>query len=324
VQGFIKFNRGEQSENLEPKPLENHLLSVIARRVSRTGNPVKGVEIGESLIGDYEKMGLKRQPYRTALTNLIKWGYITTRVTNRTTYARLCNSDVYDCNILDANQQPNPKITREQPEPNHNQEEKKKELKNKEEEKEREKSALAKIEFLKSKVEGLELALKTNLEKGKEKSSEKKESRVFPDNTPRKTYEVETPKSATESKKPYEIFLSSYPFEKKGWTRGLIDIFLTYCEIKNEKSNRGYSQTQIKLRLAEINEAIPKHEMNWIEKLVTDAANGSWAAFKFDDRIAIRKKKEKEEQPTQTATTGEGGFMKSVSLNHKNVWNKQN
>lgn len=141
--GFIKYNRSEAAENLECRPNENHLLSIIARRVSRNGNPIKGVKKGEALIGDYEKIGLKRQPYRTALANLVKWGYVTTRVTNRTTYAKLANIEVYDCNILETNHQTNPKLTTkptnsqptEQPTSNHNQECKNKEDKNKEEEK---------------------------------------------------------------------------------------------------------------------------------------------------------------------------------------------
>lgn len=311
-QGFIKYNRGEQAENLEHRPFENHLLSVIARRVSRTGNPVKGVEIGESLVGDHDQMGLTRQKYRTALANLIKWGYVTTRVTNRTTYARLCNSDVYDCNILDANHQPNPKKTRKQPDANHNQEVKKKEIKNKEEEKEREKAHTQKIEFLESENKKLQLALKTFEEKAKEKTvAPKKESEQgqheFPDITAQKSYKVKPPPTAeqlaaeTGNKKPYEIFLTSYPFEKYNWSDKLKEIFLTYCEVKDENSNRGYSQAQMRMRISEINEAIEKHEMIWIEKLVTDAANGSWAAFKFDDRIKTRKdKKQADEQKAKS------------------------
>ena len=70
--GFIKYNRTESAKNLHSRPNENHLLNVIASRISRNGNPVKGVKKGEALIGDYEEIGLKRQPYRTALSNLIK------------------------------------------------------------------------------------------------------------------------------------------------------------------------------------------------------------------------------------------------------------
>jgi len=135
--GFVKYNRSESAENLECKPIENHILNVIARRVSREGNAVKGVKIGEALIGDYKEIGLKRQPYRTAITNLKKWGYITTRATSKGTYASLVNTDVYDCNLSTPNQQANQKVTNNlttnqpttQPTANHYQEAKKKEVK---------------------------------------------------------------------------------------------------------------------------------------------------------------------------------------------------
>lgn len=43
-------------------------------------------------------MGLSEREYRSAITNLVKWGYITTTTTNKGTIAMLCNSDVYDIN----------------------------------------------------------------------------------------------------------------------------------------------------------------------------------------------------------------------------------
>lgn len=140
MKGFIKYNRSDEAKNLESRPNENHLLNVIARRISRNGNRVLGVKQGEALIGDYDKIGLKRQPYRTALSNLIKWGYVTTRVTNRTTYASLSNTSVYDCNIEEPNQPSNQTVTTkptndqpiEQPTSNHNQEVKNKERKKEE------------------------------------------------------------------------------------------------------------------------------------------------------------------------------------------------
>ena len=110
--GFVKYNRSEPSKALHSKPRENHVLNVIAYRISRTGNPVKGVKKGECIVSDFENFGLKRQPLRTAIANLQKWGYITTRATSKGTYARLCNSDTYDCNILEANQQINHKLRR--------------------------------------------------------------------------------------------------------------------------------------------------------------------------------------------------------------------
>lgn len=137
--GFIKNNRSEKSKRLHERPIENHILNVIAQRVSREGNPVKGVKMGESIVSDYENFGLKRQPMRTALSNLRKWGYITTRATSKATYASLSDSTVYDCNISEPNQQNNQQLTNktpveqpvEQPVANHNQEVKKKERRRK-------------------------------------------------------------------------------------------------------------------------------------------------------------------------------------------------
>jgi uncharacterized phage protein (TIGR02220 family) len=135
--GFVKYNRTDASKNLHTRPIENHVLNVIASRVSRKGNPVKGVQIGESIASDFDNFGLKRQPLRTALANLRKWGYLTTRATNKTTYAKLVNIEVYDCNIIEANQQDNQQLTTKatsdqpptQPTANHYQEVKKKEEK---------------------------------------------------------------------------------------------------------------------------------------------------------------------------------------------------
>lgn len=164
--GFIKYNRSKEAENLEGRPLENHVLNVIARRISREGNPVKGVKLGEAMVGDYEKMGLKRQPYRTAITNLKKWGYITTRSTNKGTYASLVNTDVYDCNLNSTNHQTNHELTNNptneqpttQPTANHYQE-----VKNKEEEEVKNKEYIFIEEFLK--IKNGEIIRTTQLDK---------------------------------------------------------------------------------------------------------------------------------------------------------------
>lgn len=111
--GFIKYNRTETAKNLHSRPNENHLLGIIAYRISRNGNPVKGVKKGEALIGDYKKIGLTRREYRTAIENLIKWGYVTKRATNKGTYASLANIEVYDTNL--PNERPTDRPTSDQP-----------------------------------------------------------------------------------------------------------------------------------------------------------------------------------------------------------------
>lgn len=135
--GFVKYNRTERAKDLHGRPTENHVLNVIAFRISRTENLIKGLKSGECIVSDFANFGLKRQPMRTAIANLRKWGYITTRATKQATYASLCKTDVYDCNILEANQQINQQSTSKatnnqpakQPAANHKQEVKKKEKK---------------------------------------------------------------------------------------------------------------------------------------------------------------------------------------------------
>jgi len=119
MDGFIKYLRSEEAQHLHCNKNANHLLNVIAYRASRNGNPVKKVKPGEALIGDFKSIGLTRQEYRTAVDNLTKWGYITTKTTNAGTIARLCNSKVYDINSKAFNQENNQQTTIEQPSSNH-------------------------------------------------------------------------------------------------------------------------------------------------------------------------------------------------------------
>ena len=105
--GYIKLNRSDEAKNLFKRPMESHLLFIIALRISRKDNPVEGLKAGEAKIGDYKSFGMSQQNYRTAKKNLVKWGYITIKSTTKGTIARLCNSDTYDLNIITDNNQPN-------------------------------------------------------------------------------------------------------------------------------------------------------------------------------------------------------------------------
>jgi len=115
MEGFIKYMRSEEAINLHSNKNANHLLSIIAFRASRKGNPVLGVNPGEALLGDYKNYNLTRQQYRTALKNLQDWGYINHRVTNKGTIVKLLNSAVYDINSNESNHQ----TTIKQPSSNH-------------------------------------------------------------------------------------------------------------------------------------------------------------------------------------------------------------
>lgn len=185
------------------------------------------------------------------------------------------------------------------------------------------KKALSQISELKTQLKELQAqneTLKAEKLKPKEKDSEEKEKvrekvrRTFPSNKAQKSYKVEPPKTESETTKPYQVFLSSYQFDKKGWSEGLKLKFISYCEVKDEKSHGGYASAQMKLRVAEINEAIEKHELEWIEKLVSSAANGAWADFQFDERIKERKLKKKKNEQKQTANNG-----KSIYENYADI-----
>jgi hypothetical protein len=308
--GFIKYNRSEQAENLESRPNENHLLSVIARRVSRTGNPVKGVEIGESLMGDYEKMGLTRQKYRTALANLQKWGYITTRVTNRITYARLCNSDVYDCNILHPNHQTNPKKTQEQPNPNHNQEDKNKELKNKEEEKEREK-ALSQIKELEKQLKESQLALKTEKENQRKKVAPKKESETTPPPTGENNQAAKRKTAKRKNKGDWtqlDITLHNLTLPEK-WTEPLKEKVLEYWYYMDEKkgANWGTTQTIIRQRDAVTNH-LQKFSISEIVDSLEEAMLKGNASYN-PSWTKNRKDKEQKDKPNSKNDDGTPSYM---------------
>jgi uncharacterized phage protein (TIGR02220 family) len=99
LNGYIKYNRSEEAENLHANPMANHLLSIIAYRATRKGNPVKGLEKGECFLGDFKSIGMTRSQYRTAISNLISWGYISKRLTNKGTIAKLVNDGVWDINL---------------------------------------------------------------------------------------------------------------------------------------------------------------------------------------------------------------------------------
>lgn len=118
--GFFKFNRGDAALELVRRPNELALFSLVAHRAKRTNSfSIHDLAVGEALIGDHQSCGLTRQQYRTALKNLKKWGFLTTRATNKGTIAKIINSDVFDINIEDDNHPPNHQATTGQPSGNH-------------------------------------------------------------------------------------------------------------------------------------------------------------------------------------------------------------
>jgi len=119
---FIKYIKSEASEFLHSKPIANHVLLIIAYRARRTHHKQNGLSPGQCYMGDHLTIGITRQQYRTAISNLQKWQYITIKATTRGTVATLCNPDAWDININnqpsnqpDINHQPNQSPTIDQP-----------------------------------------------------------------------------------------------------------------------------------------------------------------------------------------------------------------
>lgn len=96
---FIKYTKSESSEFLHKHPIANHVLLIIAYRARRTPHPSNGLQPGQCFMGDYGVIGITRQQYRTAISNLRKWQHITTKTTNRGTIVTLLTTTVYDINI---------------------------------------------------------------------------------------------------------------------------------------------------------------------------------------------------------------------------------
>ena len=118
--GWIKLKRSPETKELLGDHAAYILLTHICLRTKRTDDfSIAGLEPGESLIGDYEKMGLTRGQYRGAIQRLETWGFITIRPTNKGTVVKLINSSVFDVNIASDNQQTNHPLTTEEPTTNH-------------------------------------------------------------------------------------------------------------------------------------------------------------------------------------------------------------
>jgi len=135
---FYKIIRSQETLDLLKHPYEFTLLALIAYRARRYCNlKTNGLETGEAMIGDYQTIGLSRQQYRTALKNLEKWGFLTTKSTNKGTIVKLINSTVCDINIEEANHPANQTPTIHQPSTNQQPTTNKKDKKDKKDKKEK-------------------------------------------------------------------------------------------------------------------------------------------------------------------------------------------
>lgn len=100
---FIKFFRDEE---LFLNILNTHfpsyaLLSVIAQRVRLSDDIITGLKKWECYIGDYDKMGMSEQQYRTAKANLNKWQFANFKATNKGTISFLLPNPIFDIYTTD-------------------------------------------------------------------------------------------------------------------------------------------------------------------------------------------------------------------------------
>lgn len=102
---FIKLKRSTIVLELVRNPNAFTLLTVIAQRARRTnGFNVKGLKVGEALIGDCRNYGMTQREYRTARQKLADWGFATFKATNKGTIAKLADERIYDINLMGTRQ----------------------------------------------------------------------------------------------------------------------------------------------------------------------------------------------------------------------------
>src|ERR1700722_17162017 len=150
VEKFIQLNIENDKNHEGDWLVVNHpnafiLLYFIARRARRIAGLIDGLEVGMAKIGDWERMGLSRQNYRTALKILIKYKFVeiletnrnrkksTTGLTTEGTLVRICDRRIWDINSEIPNHRTNQCLTTDQPLPNHEEERIRKKKKEKEE-----------------------------------------------------------------------------------------------------------------------------------------------------------------------------------------------
>lgn len=116
--GWFKATRGDNAlELIRKNPRAYALASVIAHRARwREGFNADGLGLGEAMIGDFKACGMTRQQHRTALAQLCKWNFATTRATNKGTIARLTDTRLFDVlNLADNQPFSQPPTTKQPP-----------------------------------------------------------------------------------------------------------------------------------------------------------------------------------------------------------------
>ena len=174
------------------------------------------------------------------------------------------------------------------------------------------------LKIQKLEAENIKLKNQSEAQKGKEKSSAKKEKKphVFPSNEPRKKYKPisngfpsmeefdEMPKHESQIKKNYELEISKFTYPDN-WGEYLISQFLEWCAGQDEKLKGKFGATHVKALIRKIN----GHLKNYDAKTIGDSIelSLSTAYNNFNPQWIIdRENKKKQDAAKQQANSKEG------------------
>ena len=118
--GWIKLMRSDETrELLEKDPLAFDLLCNLALRARwREGFDAQGLKLGQAMTGDYAKMKIPRQQYRTRLRRLQTWGFLTIEPTRLGSVVTLIGTRIFDIYGEGTNHLGNQRSTISHPTPN--------------------------------------------------------------------------------------------------------------------------------------------------------------------------------------------------------------
>jgi hypothetical protein len=120
--GWFKAIRGDDAlELIRANPFAYVLAAVIAHRARwrDAGFNRDDLSLGEAMLGDWATIGFSRQQGRTALAQLEKWHFATSKATSKGTIAKLMDSRLFEVLPPGVNQQSNQQPTNGQPTANH-------------------------------------------------------------------------------------------------------------------------------------------------------------------------------------------------------------
>jgi hypothetical protein len=180
------------------------------------------------------------------------------------------------------------------------------------------------LKIQKLEAENLELKNQSEAQKGKEKSSAKKEkgSHVFPSNEPKKKYKPnangfpsmeefgEMPKHEQQITTKYEAFLKDYTYPS-WWNEKLKESFLEWCAYKNEILLGSFGATNTKAVIREIKDYLKTYNIDTICKSIQLSLKEGWKSFDPQRVINREEKKKQDEQKRREQTDSNGKPLRS-------------